>query len=308
MLPRALLPKKQLRSVSGQDLIIEVRKWLADFEEKEILQKFLFLHLIPKHLKDKISSSLSLGFEVFRKYVILTCDLDMIKTKDRAKHSSCLKKQKQNQQLSYQRRNKLRHKTVICGEGHPKNSFDRCFKKQQQNPQLSYQSRNKIPVQKVNYEQRHSRSFFSRDFNKQNQQFSYQKRKILLVQQVNYEQKQSRHFLTGVLSIKISNYHTKEVVNFQFIKSVIGKHSLSLNKTVRDTKTSQENTTNKDVMYCNSSNSNFTQTSHRSNKLSNQQKQNLTKATAPTSIQKEDKLTICLLLLKNYQTPQDVTH
>ena len=132
--------------MSGQDLNIEVRKWLADLEDKEILQKLIFLHSIPEHLKDKISISLSLGFKEFRRYVILTCDLDMIKSKDSARQGSCFKKQKQNQQLSYKRRNKLPDKKVIYGQVHHKNSFDRCFKKQNSHTEveINYQSNRSI--------------------------------------------------------------------------------------------------------------------------------------------------------------------
>ena len=81
-MPRVLLPKKQLHSVSG--LNIEVSEWLADIEDKEILQKSFFLHHITKHLKYKLYSSLLLGFEEFKRYVVLRWDSDMIKTKDRA--------------------------------------------------------------------------------------------------------------------------------------------------------------------------------------------------------------------------------
>ena len=37
----------------------------------------------------------------------------MIKTKDSARQGSCFKKQKQNQQLSYQKRNKLPDKKLL---------------------------------------------------------------------------------------------------------------------------------------------------------------------------------------------------
>ena len=43
-----------------------------------------------------------------------------------------------------------------------------------QNQQLSYQRRNKLPVQQVNYNQRHSRHFFGKYLKCKNQQFSYQ--------------------------------------------------------------------------------------------------------------------------------------
>ena len=53
-LPRALLPKKQIQTISGCDLNNEVSKWLLDLENKKILHKFLFLHLIPNHLKNSV--------------------------------------------------------------------------------------------------------------------------------------------------------------------------------------------------------------------------------------------------------------
>lgn len=87
VLPRVFITKNAF--VQWPRHNIEVRQWLADFEDKEMLHIFLFfLHLIPKYLKNKISSSLSLGFEEFRRYVMLTCDLDMIKTKGRTRQLS----------------------------------------------------------------------------------------------------------------------------------------------------------------------------------------------------------------------------
>ena len=149
-----------------------------------------FLHLIPIHLKDKISSSLFLGFEEFRWYVILTCDLDMNKPRDGARQGKCFKKQKQNQQFLYQRRNKLPDQQVICRQRHPKNSFSTCINKQ--NQLSSYQGRNKLPVQEVNYEKIHSRNLFGRCFKNQ-----------------------------------IISSHTKEVVKWQFNKWTVGRDSLS---------------------------------------------------------------------------------
>ena len=108
----------------------------------------------------------------------------------------------------------------------------------------------------------------------QETKFSYWSRNKLPVQQVNYEQDILEISLAGVLSIKISNSYTKEVVNFQLNKPIMGRHSRSLNKTVRDTKIFQENATNKEVMECNSSKSNFTQTSHRSNQQNKINKSN----------------------------------
>ena len=59
--------------------------------------------------------------------------------------------------------------------------------------------------------------------------------------------------LASVLSVKINNSHTKERVNCQFNRSILGRDSLSLNKITIETKRSQENTTKKEVIFCNSS-------------------------------------------------------
>ena len=99
----------------------------------------------------------------------LTCDLDLIKTKDRARQGSSFKKQ--NQQFSYQRKCKLPDQKFIYGQGYAKNSSNRYFKKPRQ--PFSYQKRNKLQHQKVFYGQGRSENSLGRFFNKQNQQFSY---------------------------------------------------------------------------------------------------------------------------------------
>ena len=60
VLPRVLLPKKQFDSVSGNEIKNEVNKRIIDLKNDEVLQKF-YMHLIPNHLKNRVSSSLSLG-------------------------------------------------------------------------------------------------------------------------------------------------------------------------------------------------------------------------------------------------------
>ena len=75
-LPRVLLPKAEIHSISGCDLNNEVSKWMLEFEDKEVLQKFVYMHLMPKHLKDKIASNLSLGLAEFRRCVVDLCDAD----------------------------------------------------------------------------------------------------------------------------------------------------------------------------------------------------------------------------------------
>ena len=54
----------------------------------------------------------------------------MIKTKDTTRQGSCLKKQKQSQQFSYQRRNKLPDQKVIYRQEYAKNLYNRDLKKQ----------------------------------------------------------------------------------------------------------------------------------------------------------------------------------
>ena len=87
VLPKVLLPKKQFDSVSGYDLKNEVNKWIIDLKNDEILQKFLYMLLIPNHLKKRVSSSLSLGLADFKRCVMNTCDTDFRKTRE---ESRCL--------------------------------------------------------------------------------------------------------------------------------------------------------------------------------------------------------------------------
>ena len=104
-LPRALLPKKEFHNISGCDLNNEVSKWLIDLENKEILHKFLFLHLIPKHLKTRISSSLSLGLQEFKRFVMDVCDADIRNSRDAAREVRYFNKPRRSQQFLNQRRN-----------------------------------------------------------------------------------------------------------------------------------------------------------------------------------------------------------
>ena len=56
--------------------------------------------------------------------------------------------------------------------------------------------------------------------------------------------------LVGLIRNKINNYYcTKEGLNFQSNKSITVGDSLSLNKTVIDTKNLRKNATNKDVIF-----------------------------------------------------------
>ena len=103
-LPRALLPKKQIQNISGCDLNNEVSKWLLDLENKEILHKFLYLHLIPNHLKNRVSSSLSLGLQEFKRCVMDVCDADLRNSRDASREIRYFNRPKRQQFMS-QRRN-----------------------------------------------------------------------------------------------------------------------------------------------------------------------------------------------------------
>ena len=60
----------------------------------------------------------------------------MSKTRNGARQGNCFKKQKQNQQFSYQKRNKLPDQQVIYEQRYPKNLFDRCFKNKKTKPSV----------------------------------------------------------------------------------------------------------------------------------------------------------------------------
>ena len=47
-----------------------------ELEDKEVLQKFLFLHLFPNHLKNRVSSTLSLGLVDFKRCVSTLTNLN----------------------------------------------------------------------------------------------------------------------------------------------------------------------------------------------------------------------------------------
>ena len=85
VLPQVLIPKKQFDSVNGYDLNNEVSKWLLDLKNNEILLKILYLHLIPNHLKNRMSSCLSLGLADFKRCVMNICDMDLRKTSNEGK-------------------------------------------------------------------------------------------------------------------------------------------------------------------------------------------------------------------------------
>ena len=66
-----------------------------ELEDNEILHKFLFLHLMPSHLKNRVSSTLSLGLVDFKIYVMEMCDADLRKNRDAAREVSYFNKPQQ---------------------------------------------------------------------------------------------------------------------------------------------------------------------------------------------------------------------
>ena len=104
-LPRVSLPKKEFNNISGCDLNNEVSKWLIDLENKEILHKFLFLHLIPNHLKSRISSSLSFGLQELKRFVMDVCDADIRNSREAAREVRYFNKPRRSQQFLNHRRN-----------------------------------------------------------------------------------------------------------------------------------------------------------------------------------------------------------
>ena len=86
------------QNISGSDLNFEVSKLLLGLENKETLQKFLFMHLIPNHLINRVSSSLSLGLQEFK--VMDVCDADLRNSKDASRDIRYFNRPKRQQFLS----------------------------------------------------------------------------------------------------------------------------------------------------------------------------------------------------------------
>ena len=124
VLPRVLLPKKQFNSISGCDLNSEVSRWIMELENKETLYKFLYLHLIPTHLKTRVSSSLSLGLADFKRSVMDCCDADLRKTRDASKEVRYFNRSPRNQQFQPQRRNEPSMRQDNYGYREPRNAFE----------------------------------------------------------------------------------------------------------------------------------------------------------------------------------------
>ena len=89
-------------------------------EDKEVLHKFLFLHLTPSHLKNKVSTTLSLGLVDFKRYVMDMCDADLRKTRDVAREINYFNKPQQKHQITFQKRNEPQTRQVNYGYGRPK--------------------------------------------------------------------------------------------------------------------------------------------------------------------------------------------
>ena len=97
--------KKQQYSISGCDLNDEVSEWAFELEDREVLQKFLYLHLIPNQLRNRLSSILSLELVDFERCVMDICDADFRKSKDAAIETKYFNKPQQGQHFSFQKRN-----------------------------------------------------------------------------------------------------------------------------------------------------------------------------------------------------------
>ena len=131
VLPHILLPKKEFKSVSGYDLNTEVSRCLLDLKNEEVLQKFLYLHLLPNHLKNRVSSSLSLGLADFKRYVMHICDMDLRQTRDEEKNVSysfnrfSKERSKSNYYVNNQRNisPNNEYNSIIENDNHPINTY-----------------------------------------------------------------------------------------------------------------------------------------------------------------------------------------
>ena len=84
-LGRVFLPQPDFTTLNGQALELEVTKWEAEMRDSNTLRKFLYIHLAPENLKNKMREVLSLDTENYKRRCRDICDVDQQQTREASK-------------------------------------------------------------------------------------------------------------------------------------------------------------------------------------------------------------------------------